>query len=75
MPMVDICDAEMHFSRLIDAAMRGEEIIIAKAGSPVARLGPVLVKQTKRRFGMLRGKIKIAQDFDALLSIEPEPRA
>jgi prevent-host-death family protein len=41
MQPVNIHDAKTHFSRLVDAAANGEEIIIAKAGKPAARLGPI----------------------------------
>jgi len=52
---------------LVDAAARGEEIIIAKAGRPTARLIALSRMTTKRRFGALNGKIRIAEDFDVPL--------
>lgn len=67
MQTVNIHDAKTHFSRLVDAAANGEEIIIAKAGKPTARLVPIESAKTKPRFGALRGKIRIATDFDAPL--------
>jgi prevent-host-death family protein len=67
MQTVNIHDAKTHFSRLVDAAANGEEIIIVKAGKPAARLGPVRPERTPRRFGGLKGKVKIADDFDAPL--------
>lgn len=66
MQTVNIHQAKTHFSKLIDAAMYGEEIIIAKAGKPVVRLVPFSAEKT-RQFGLLKGKIKIAKDFDAPL--------
>jgi antitoxin (DNA-binding transcriptional repressor) of toxin-antitoxin stability system len=45
-------------------AVAGEEIVIAKAGRPYVRLTPVLPERTSRVFGLLRGKIRIADDFD-----------
>lgn len=69
MRIVNIYQAKTHFSKLVDAVIHGDEIIIAMAGKPVAKLGPI-AKQPERRFGVLKGKIKIAKDFDAPLSDE-----
>jgi prevent-host-death family protein len=66
---VNIHEAKTHFSKLVDAVIHGNEILIAMAGKPVAKLGPIS-KKPKRRFGVLKGKIKIAKDFDAPLSDE-----
>jgi prevent-host-death family protein len=67
MSTVNIHQAKTHFSRLVDLAAGGEEIIIAKAGKPVARLVPYVVKGSIRRPGAMRGKIRIKKDFDAPL--------
>ncbi len=67
MQKVNIHEAKTQFSRLVDAAANGEEIIIAKAGKPTARLVPLARVKTKRRFGALKGKIRIDNDFDASL--------
>jgi prevent-host-death family protein len=64
MKRVNIHEAKTQFSRLVDAAAAGEEIIIAKAGVPAARLGPILQPKPTRRFGVLKGKVVIADDFD-----------
>lgn len=69
MRMVNIYEAKTHFSKLVNAVAKGNEIIIAMAGKPVAKLGPIK-KKPMRRFGVLKGKIKIADDFDAPLSDE-----
>lgn len=69
MRIVNIYEAKTHFSKLVDAVLHGNEILIAMAGKPVAKLGP-LSKKPERRFGVLKGKIKIAKDFDAPLSDE-----
>jgi prevent-host-death family protein len=66
MQIVNVHEAKTQFSKLIDAAMRGKEIIIAKAGKPAAMLVPLKVKKI-RKPGGLKGKIKIADDFDASL--------
>jgi prevent-host-death family protein len=67
MQTVNIHDAKTHFSRLVDAAAGGEEIIIAKAGKPAARLVSMESTKVDRPFGRLKGKIVIADDFDAPL--------
>ena len=67
MQTVNIHEAKTQFSRLVDAAANGEEIIIAKAGKPAARLVPMESAKTKRRFGGLKGQIRISDDFDAPL--------
>ena len=63
---VNIHAAKTHFSRLVERAAEGEEIIIARAGKPVARLMPLAASKVRGR-GMLRGRISIASDFDAPL--------
>lgn len=66
MTTVNIHQAKTHLSRLLEDVARGDELIIAKAGKPVARL--VSVKGApKRSPGYLKGKIRIAADFDAPL--------
>ena len=69
MRIVNIHEAKTHFSKLIDAVIHGNEILIAMAGKPVAKLGPI-DKKPQRRPGVLKGKIKISKDFDAPLSDE-----
>ena len=66
MRIVNIHEAKTHFSKLVDAVQHGNEVVIAMAGKPVARLCPIS-KKSKRRLGCLKGKIKIAKDFDAPL--------
>lgn len=62
---VNIHQAKTHFSQLIERVQAGEEIIVAKAGRPVARLVPIgpLVRQ----LGARAGKMWMADDFDAPL--------
>ena len=62
--MVNIHDAKTHLSRLVERAAAGEEIVIAKAGRPMAVLVPYGRRATPRRPGALRGQIRIADDFD-----------
>ena len=67
MNKVNIHQAKTHLSRLVDLAAGGEEIIIAKAGKPLARLVPYNPKGAFRRPGAMRGKIRIKKNFDAPL--------
>ena len=70
MKMVNIHTAKTHFSRYIEEVERGEEVIIARAGKPVARLVPLKARPRSRRLGLLEGRIRIADDFDAPLPEE-----
>ena len=67
---VNIHEAKTHFSRLIERVQQGEEIIIAKAGRPVARLVAVARETGPRVPGSARGRMSIAPDFDAPLPEE-----
>jgi prevent-host-death family protein len=69
MQMVNIHQAKTQLSKLVDAVVEGgEEIIIARAGKPAAKLVPIAPqKPIKRRPGFLKGKIKITDDFYAPL--------
>jgi prevent-host-death family protein len=67
MKSVNIHEAKTHLSRLLDEVSRGEEITIAKAGKPIARLVPISTPRPIRTPGFLRGKIRISDDFDAPL--------
>ena len=62
--IVNIHEAKTHLSRLIDEVAAGAEIIIAKAGKPTARLSPINAPVKKKNLGLLRGKIKVADDFN-----------
>ncbi len=61
-----ITEAKAHFSALIEKVQRGEEIVIKKAGVPVAVIRPYTAQNSVRIPGALTGKIKIAADFDDL---------
>src|ERR1043166_1446086 len=64
--MTNIHEAKTHFSKLIERAAAGEEIIIGKAGKPVARLGPFPGTPPRRKAGWMKGKIRVAPGFDQL---------
>lgn len=63
---VNVHDAKTHLSRLLERAESGEEIVIARAGKPVARLVPYTSERPKRTFGALKGQIRILPGFDEL---------
>lgn len=67
MPTINIHEAKTNFSKLIEAVGEGKEIVIAKAGKPAARLVPIRSPKVIRKPGALKGKIRIAEDFDAPL--------
>jgi prevent-host-death family protein len=64
---VNIHEAKTHFSKLLARVSTGEEIVIARAGKPVARLLPIVPATSKKRIpGIDKGKIWMAKDFDVL---------
>lgn len=65
MTKVNIHEAKTHLSKLLEQALNGEEIVIAKAGKPLVRLVPVR-EEKESCFGMDEGKGWIADDFDVL---------
>ena len=67
METVNIHQAKTQLSKLVERASAGEEIIIAKAGRPVARLVPLTRGREPRKPGLLKGRIKVGRDFDAPL--------
>jgi prevent-host-death family protein len=67
MPTVNVHAAKSQLSRLLDAAVAGEDVIIARAGRPVARLVPVEQKNEPRKLGVLAGKLRVPDDFDDAL--------
>jgi len=64
---INIHQAKTHFSRLLQRVASGEEVTIARAGVPIARLVPVEKKQNVRPLGFARGEVWIADVFDAPL--------
>ena len=68
MTTVNIHEAKTHFSRLLSRVAAGEEIIIANAGKPVARLMPFRKPRGKRPLGMDKGLYAVPNDFDAPLA-------
>ena len=64
MSQVGIHQAKTHLSCLVEIAASGQEIVIAKAGKPIARLVPYVAKGKVRRPGQLRGRLRIKKSFD-----------
>ena len=70
MAQVNLHEAKTHLSRLVERAARGEEIIIAKSGKPVAKLVPFDRVLTPRPLDTMRGLIYVPDDFDTPLPPE-----
>jgi prevent-host-death family protein len=63
----NVHEAKTHLSALLEQVAGGEDVIIARAGVPVARLVPVVIPTEERPLGSERGQISLADDFDAPL--------
>jgi prevent-host-death family protein len=55
--IVNVHEAKTHFSKLLEQAHAGQEIIVAKAGKPYARLVPLAQSASQRQAGRLKGKV------------------
>jgi prevent-host-death family protein len=64
MKIVNVQEAKTHLSRLLEEAVGGAEIVIAKAGKPYVRLVPCLPERSPRTLGGWEGKVWMADDFD-----------
>jgi prevent-host-death family protein len=65
MAVFNIHDAKTHFSKLLERVLSGEEVVIAKAGKPVARILPFVAEDTSPRVpGIDKGKVVMMPDFD-----------
>lgn len=62
----NISYAKANLSRLLEMVQRGEDIIIAKAGKPIARMVPYDLTVRPRRGGIWQGKLRVSEDFDTL---------
>ena len=61
-----IADAKAHFSAIVDEASAGMQFVICRAGRPLVIVSQYVQSTPKRQPGSLKGKIDIAEDFDAL---------
>jgi prevent-host-death family protein len=64
--VINIHEAKTHLSRLVERAAAGEDIVIAKAGRPMARLVAFRAEVAPRTPGRWAGRVRMAPDFDAL---------
>ncbi len=64
MTTVNVHDAKTHFSKLLTRVESGEEIVIAKAGKPVAKLSPLVKKVAKRLPGSAKSRIVLKKGFE-----------
>lgn len=64
MKIVNVHEAKTHLSKLLLRVSRGEEVMIARSGEPVARLTGLKKRSQKRKPGSAKGKIKLASNFD-----------
>ncbi len=67
MHTVNIHEAKTQLSRLVEEVAAGQEVIIAKAGKPMARLVPLEAAPQPRRLGLFKGQLNVPDDFDAAL--------
>lgn len=64
MQTINIHEAKTNLSRLLEKVAAGEEIVIAKAGKPMARLVPLGVMPKHRKLGVFKGELNVPDDFD-----------
>jgi prevent-host-death family protein len=67
MKQVNIHEAKTELSKLVERVEAGEEIVIARAGKPAAKLVPVTQSRGRRRLGLLDGKFRVPDNFNAPL--------
>ena len=72
---VNIHHAKTHLSRLVEDVAAGAEVLIAKGGKPMARFVPLELTRAARRPGLLKGKLRISEDFDQPLPWDVPPQA
>jgi prevent-host-death family protein len=68
--IVNIHEAKTNFSRLVELALHGDEVIIARNGKALLRLTPLAHAGNPKRSGLSRGKVQVSDDFDAPLPEE-----
>ncbi|MEO5733087.1 MAG: type II toxin-antitoxin system prevent-host-death family antitoxin [Rubrivivax sp.] len=64
MNTVNVHDAKSRLSQLLALVEAGQEVVIARAGKPVARLSPLTTKAPRRKLGILGGSINVPDDWD-----------
>ncbi len=68
--IVNLREAKSHLSRLLREVATGEDVVIAKAGKPIARLVPIDQVPKPKQLGLLRGRIKVPDDFNAPMRVD-----
>jgi prevent-host-death family protein len=68
MTRVNVAEAKTRLSQLIDAALQGEDIVIARRNRPLVKLTVVQAKTSAAKFGLFKGRIRTSPDFDAPLA-------
>ncbi|MET0371800.1 MAG: type II toxin-antitoxin system Phd/YefM family antitoxin [Sphingobium sp.] len=72
METVNIHEAKTHLSRLLDRLVSSGGFIIAKAGTPIAKIVPLSVPDERTRLGFMAGQLRIPPDFDSMGAAEIE---
>lgn len=67
MESVNIYDAKTRLSQLVDKAASGEDVVVSRNGKPLVRITQLEAPKRRIKLGVLKGKVKIAADFDAPL--------
>ncbi len=67
METVNIYEAKTRLSQLVDKAAAGEDVVVSRNGKPLVRITALTSEKRPIKFGVLKGKVKIAADFDAPL--------
>jgi prevent-host-death family protein len=73
METVDIYEAKTRLSQLVEKAASGEDVVVSRNGEPLARITQLASQKRRITFGVLKGKVKIAADFDAPLTNDVLP--
>ena len=68
MATVNIYDAKTRLSQLVDKAASGEDVVVSRNGKPLVRITRLEGPKRRIRFGVLKGRVSIAADFDAPLA-------
>lgn len=70
MDAINIYEAKTRLSQLVDQAVAGQDVVVSRHGKPLVRITRLQVAPRRIRFGVLKGRVRIAADFDASLPDE-----
>ena len=65
MKIINVHEAKTQLSKYLQEVAEGKEVVIGKYGEPIARLVPFVDPKPKYQFGLLKGKLRISEDFDS----------